>query len=221
MATTSTIDYQTVCTVYYARPGNSADNVNGRWSGPDQTPLSEDGVKAAEKMAKEFSGVVFDQVYCSKAQRTIQTAQIIAQSIVPRPLECLYEMQIGPLEQMDPSEIALYFKQTTGYPSETSKAALPKLWERKKGEDPTANECLLDRGWHPQIDNFDDFCEKIRPELLALFKENIGKTILLVGHGTPGKYILSLAKKVAVIDVENKKGAYFKVVINQSGDVFL
>lgn len=210
-----------VCVVYYARPGNTEDNSSGKWSSADDTPLTEQSVIAAIKMAEELSNVKFDAVYCSKAERTRQTAEIIAKDITPTVVNCLYEMEIGPFEAMTPSEIVSFFKKETDYPSEESKKRLPKLWERKNGADPIANECLLDRKWHLQIDNFDDFCDSIQEEIKSIFKENIGKTILLVGHGTPGKYVLSLAKNVHVIELECKKAAYFKATVNQNGTIFL
>lgn len=80
---------------------------------------------------------------------------------------------------------------------------------------------MLDRGWDPNIDNFDDFCQSIHDEMTDLFQKNMGKTILFVGHGTPGKHILSLAKKVDVIDLECKKANWFKVTVEQNGNVYL
>lgn len=116
------------CTVYYVRPGNTEDNSGGRWSSADETPLTQDSVQAAYKMAKELSNISFDAVYCSKAERTKQTARIIAENISPTVVSCLYEMQIGPFEAMKPEEIVDYFKKHTAYPHESSKEKLPKLW---------------------------------------------------------------------------------------------
>lgn len=210
------------CTVYFVRPGATFDNTDGRWSSEDDTPLSTSGLQAARTVSKELALVQFNAAYCSKAKRTQQTANLIlGGSMVPSQVDCLYEMAIGPFEGREPTEIVRIFKETTGYPDSTTKKTLPKLWERKNGEEPTANECLLDRGWHPEIDNFDDFCGRIEGKIRNICRENLGNTILMVGHGTPGKLLIALAENKHVIDIECKKGCYFKVIFSLDGSISL
>jgi broad specificity phosphatase PhoE len=208
-----------VCVGYFVRPGLTPTNEGGqKWSGPKDAPLCNENFPAIEVL----KGIEFQKGYIStKVLRTKQTADsIFANSKYPKPpveeVDCLYEMEIGYLESQTPKDIVAGFKKKTGYPDESTKEKLPKLWQRKNGEDPTANECLLD-AWEEGIDTFDSYCEKIEPELKAIVEKNKGKGVLFVGHGTPAKLFIRLTqeeknKNLHVIDIECKKGCFFKFV---------
>lgn len=220
-----------VCVMYVARPGPTDDNyilqpnqskTTGRWSSSDDTPLAPDGIESAFKIAALFKDVVFDKALCSKAYRTKQTAEIIlgAKKIEIQEREELYEMEIGPLEGKTSDEIMEFFKKATGYPSEKTKETLPRLWAKRNGELKNGNDCLLDK-WHPDIDVFEPFFEQCIDKIINTAKENLGKTLLVVPHGTPMKSIVAKAKNVSVDRVICQKGAYYAVEIDLNGKVTL
>ena len=67
--------------LYFARHGLTVMNVEGKWSGTTETPLTDEGraqAKAAGKAAKDLE---IDYIACSPLGRAKETAKIIAEEI--------------------------------------------------------------------------------------------------------------------------------------------
>jgi broad specificity phosphatase PhoE len=84
-------------TVYLARHGESDWNVERRWQGHADRPLTERGRAQAEALAEKLAGVHLDAVYASDLRRAWETAQVVA---APRRLEVvrlpeLREVDVG------------------------------------------------------------------------------------------------------------------------------
>jgi phosphoserine phosphatase len=84
-------------TVYLARHGESDWNVERRWQGHADRPLTERGRAQAEALAEKLAGVHLDAVYASDLRRAWETAQVVA---APRGLEVvrlpeLREVDVG------------------------------------------------------------------------------------------------------------------------------
>ena len=62
--------------LYLIRHGQSTWNKTGRIQGQTDVPLSEEGVRQAEALAKRLKDWVFDKVYSSDLKRAKQTADI-------------------------------------------------------------------------------------------------------------------------------------------------
>ena len=67
-------------TVYLARHGESDWNVERRWQGHADRPLTERGSEQARELAKRLAGVELDAVYASDLRRAWETAEAVASS---------------------------------------------------------------------------------------------------------------------------------------------
>jgi broad specificity phosphatase PhoE len=84
-------------TVYLARHGESDWNVERRWQGHADRPLTERGREQAKALAEKLRGVDLDAVYASDLRRAWETADAVA---APRALEVvrlpeLREVDVG------------------------------------------------------------------------------------------------------------------------------
>lgn len=213
---------QQVCTLYVARPGPTSDNADRRWSSSDETPLSEDGIAKARKVANAFKDVRFDKVYCSKAKRTSETAEIIldGQAVQIQPENIFYEMDIGPTEGKTPKEIKAFFYQETGYPDLSTRPKFPKLWAKRSGNPIEADDLFLDK-WREDMDTFDNFSTQFIIKLKELVHKHLGQKLLIVPHGTPMKAIIAEATGTSSDRVTCLKGSYYVVTVDANGKFFL
>lgn len=220
-----------VCTLYVARPGPTPDNVvesnaekpdTSRWSSADTIALSEEGVASARNIAEKFKDVLFYTAFCSYAQRTFQTAQIILEGkrVAIQPKKKFYEMRIGPTEGKTPEEIINFFCEETRYPESSTRKKFPKLWAKRQGKPIQANDVFLDP-WRNDMDTFDAFSREFIFKLKKLVSQYPGKTLLVVPHGTPMKAIFAQAQGITTDRVMCAKGAYFAVTIDANGTFVL
>ena len=84
-------------TVYLARHGESDWNVERRWQGHADRPLTDRGREQAELLARRLTDVKLEAVYASDLRRAWETAQAVA---APRGLEVvrlpeLREVDVG------------------------------------------------------------------------------------------------------------------------------
>jgi phosphoserine phosphatase len=218
------------CTLYVARPGPTSDNIvdsnaekpdTSRWSSSDETALTKDGITSAEAIRDAFKDIHFNGAYCSRAKRTYDTAKIILgdQKIEIKPRKKFYEMRIGPTAGMTPEDIKKYFLAETEYTNYT-KERFPKLWAKRQGGPIEANDIHLDK-WRDDIDTFDDFSAKFIERIKKFTAKNLGKTLLIVPHGTPMKAMIAEAKGTTSDRVNCAKGSYYKIEIDANGHFFL
>lgn len=218
-----------VCQVWVVRPGPTADNYLNhsndklppvRWSSADETPLSNDGVVLAERNAVILKNVHFDAVYCSQAYRTRQTAEIILGQHRNVPITSdpmFYEMKLGPTEGKTPSQIIQLFCEATKYPEPSTQLTLPNLWAKRGGAPLIdSNDAMLDK-WRDDMDTFDRFTEEFLPKIKKVALENLGKTLLIVPHGTPMKAIVADAMKTTSDRVKCDKGSWYVAEIDNQG----
>jgi broad specificity phosphatase PhoE len=62
--------------VWLVRHGVTEWNLEGRWQGWSDTPLSARGVEQAERLARRLAGRTFDAVYSSDLERASETARL-------------------------------------------------------------------------------------------------------------------------------------------------
>lgn len=67
--------------LYFIRHGLSQMNIEGRWSGTSETPLSAEGRKQAKVAGQHAKGLAIDYIVCSPLSRALETAKIIAEEI--------------------------------------------------------------------------------------------------------------------------------------------
>lgn len=86
--------------LYLIRHGQSAGNAEGRFGGHGPTPLSELGVKQAEKTAKTLAKEGINVIYSSDLHRAMQTAEPLAK-LLDLPVhasDAFRERHVGVLE---------------------------------------------------------------------------------------------------------------------------
>jgi Fructose-2,6-bisphosphatase len=93
--------------IYLIRHGETTANVEKRFAGVLDVPLTEKGIGQAVLAGEKLKDVQFDVFYCSNLYRAHETAKIIGkhQAIVPSPLESLQEMNFGIWEGKKMEEI--------------------------------------------------------------------------------------------------------------------
>jgi broad specificity phosphatase PhoE len=93
--------------VYVIRHGQTDWNAEGRWQGHEDVPLSDEGYKQAQALAKHLAHVDFAAVYTSDLQRARETGRALAEAthaplvVDPR----LRELHLGALQGLTHAEI--------------------------------------------------------------------------------------------------------------------
>lgn len=87
--------------IYLTRHGETIWNRKDWVQGMTDIPLNEVGLRQAERLAEEMSGVHLDVIYTSKLQRAMVTGRMVAERHERcrfETLECLNEMNFGKYE---------------------------------------------------------------------------------------------------------------------------
>ena len=100
--------------IYIVRHGKTALNSARVMQGRIDCPLNEEGRKQAEEAARSLreNGVTFSFVFSSPLTRAVQTAEIIAGSKEMTTDERLLEMDYGPYEGSDLTNLSPELKPT-------------------------------------------------------------------------------------------------------------
>lgn len=162
--------------VYFVRHGQSEGNKNNIHHFPE-TPLSEDGIRQAETVAKRLQNIHFDLIYASPMARAAKTAEIISKA---------------------PNVPIEYWKniEECGSPSEI---------RGKKVDDPEVAEIknIIAKNYHKgdwkysDEETFNELNERITGVLRHLEKHHKNQTILCVSHSA---FIETVAAKVLLGD---------------------
>ncbi len=149
------------------RHGQSEWNLENRFTGWIDIPLSPQGEEEARKAGEKIKGFKFDKVYTSVLQRAIKTYEIAAKtagfdSLPVEKDEALNERKYGDLQGLNKDDTRKKFG-----------AEQVHIWRRSYDIAPPNGESLKDTAarvlpyWHSRIE----------PDLKA------GKNILIVAHG--------------------------------------
>lgn len=83
--------------VYVIRHGQSENNLNGKWTGWFDAPLTEGGIADAKKAGELLKGITFDKVFSSDLTRAYDTAKTALPDHTPEKSELLREIDLGTL----------------------------------------------------------------------------------------------------------------------------
>lgn len=149
------------------RHGESQWNLENRFTGWVDVPLSDRGIKEAELAGEKLRSYKFDQGYCSKLKRAIDTLKIVLEKIgqVNLPVEydtALNERHYGDLQGLNKAETAKKFGDEQ-----------VKIWRRSYDVPPPNGESLADTA--ARVLPYWRF--KIFPDVRS------GKNVLVVAHG--------------------------------------
>ena len=149
------------------RHGESQWNLENRFTGWVDVPLSPRGIQEAKKAGDTLRGFAFDRAFTSVLVRAIETLRLvldaIGQSNIPIEKDkALNERMYGELQGLDKAETAKIYGE-----------AQVKIWRRSYDVRPPGGESLKDTAERvlPYYEH------TIKPYLLK------GKTILVAAHG--------------------------------------
>jgi len=158
--------------LYLVRHGETVWNLESRYQGWADQPLSALGREQAARAADLLSPVAFDAVYSSDLQRAVTTAGIIlrGRGVEPVKLREFREINIGELDGMTEQAIR------ANYPEQM------RAWRYDPGSLTM-----------PGGESLADVETRVWGALEKLVERHLGETVLLVAHHTVNKVILCRA----------------------------
>jgi 2,3-bisphosphoglycerate-dependent phosphoglycerate mutase len=149
------------------RHGESQWNLENRFTGWVDVPLSEKGVEEARQAGEKLRGFTFDRAFTSVLTRANETLRIVLETVGQTniPIErdkALNERMYGDLQGLNKAETAKKYGD-----------AQVKIWRRSYDVKPPGGESLKDTAERalPYYENM------IKPHLLK------GETIIIAAHG--------------------------------------
>jgi 2,3-bisphosphoglycerate-dependent phosphoglycerate mutase len=188
------------------RHGESQWNLENRFTGWVDVPLSPKGVEEAKAAAKKLAGYKFDYAFSSVLIRANETLRIIlealGQSAVPVEKDkALNERMYGDLQGLNKAETAKKYGDDQ-----------VKIWRRSYDVRPPGGESLKDTA-----DRVLPYYEsRIKPHVLK------GETILIAAHGNSLRALvmhLDELTREQVLELNIPTGAPLLYEIGQSGKV--
>ena len=174
------------------RHGQSQWNLENRFTGWIDIPLSPKGEEEARSAGKKLKGMKFDLGFTSVLERAIQTYDIAAEvAEINIPIErdeALNERMYGDLQGLNKDECRLKFGEEQVH-----------IWRRSYDIPPPKGESLKDTANRV----LPYYHSKIEPELKA------GKNILVVAHGNSLRALIMYLEKLSgeqIIKVEIPTG---------------
>lgn len=188
------------------RHGQSQWNLENRFTGWIDIPLTDKGREETRKGAQQLKGIRFAKAFTSNLIRAHETLDIVLDVIRQKGIpvekdEALNERHYGELQGLNKDEMKKKFGEKQ-----------VKLWRRSYDIAPPGGESLKDTAAR----TLPYFKEKILPEVVA------GKNILVSAHGNSLRSIvmdLDHLSKEEVVNLEIATGAPIVYDIDSSGKI--
>lgn len=162
------------------RHGQSQWNLENRFTGWTDVPLTEQGRSDAGKTGAALQGMMFDTAWTSRLERANETLEILLKTLKQRPPiqfdSALNERHYGDLQGLNKAETADKYGQD-----------LVKQWRRSYATRPPGGESMED-------------CER---RTLPVFRQYIlldiaaGKNVLVVAHGNSLRPIMKFLENLS------------------------
>jgi 2,3-bisphosphoglycerate-dependent phosphoglycerate mutase len=188
------------------RHGESQWNLENRFTGWVDVPLSSKGEQEAKAAGRKLAGITFDRAYTSVLKRAIDTLaivlEVIGQSNIPVEKDkALNERMYGELQGLNKAETAQKYGDQQ-----------VKIWRRSYDVRPPGGESLKDTA-----DRVLPYYEQhIRPQILA------GRNILIAAHGNSLRALvmqLDQLSREAVLELNIPTGAPLLYEFDSAGNV--
>ena len=174
--------------LYVTRHGETAYNVQKRYTGSTDIPLNMRGIQQAEELANKLSDIIFDVIVSSPLLRAKQTAEIIQKA---------YNVPIIIIDEFSEINVGIY----EGLTREEAQIQYPEVWGRladffkKSGsrpfdDAPTGGETV------------NQFNTRIATGLTKLKAEFTENRVLLVCHGFTARMINKQLTKISFKDMD-------------------
>ena len=166
---------------YFIRHGETQWNVEKRYQGHTDIPLSETGLKQGELLGKRFKNIPVDYVYASPLIRAVETAKFVAEATNNElnTIDSFKEINFGEWEGHTVNELKQKYKDSyINFLKEPFKYGFP-------GEG-----------------SFDNVAKRVMEGIDQLLKAHEGKNIVVVSHGG----IL----KIAIMYLMEMDGSFYR-----------
>lgn len=188
------------------RHGESQWNLENRFTGWVDVPLSPKGIEEAKAAGKKLAGLKFDRAFSSVLARANETLRLVLEGIGQTgiPIEkdkALNERMYGELQGLNKAETAKKFGDEQ-----------VKIWRRSYDVRPPGGESLKDTAERvlPYYDS------RIRPYVLQ------GETILIAAHGNSLRALVMQLEQLTreqVLELNIPTGAPLLYELDNSGKV--
>lgn len=183
--------------LYLQRHLKSQWNLENRFTGWTDVPLSAEGVASAKEAAEKLNGLEFDEVFTSPLIRNRNTVSLILEILGKTNLpitadKALDERNYGDLQGLNKDEVKKQYGEEQ-----------VRLWRRSYDTRPPNGESLKDT-FNRTVPYFEKYIE---PELKA------GKNVLVVSSGNSLRSIVKHIENIAddkIIDFEIPFGGLVK-----------
>jgi probable phosphoglycerate mutase len=166
--------------IYLTRHGQTEWNVQKRFQGQNNSPLTALGVQQAKALEEHLSGIELSAIYSSSSLRALQTAELIrgkrAPDIIPE--DDLREIYLGSWEGMSYSEIENLYPEQFDY-----------FWNHPEKYIPLDGE------------TYEALKSRVSNKIEEIAKKHPGETILIVAHGMALKILYSYFRYQSIRDI--------------------
>ena len=177
--------------LYIVRHGETEWNVIKRFQGQLNTPLTEKGMKKLVETGKKLKNILFDQVYTSELERTVNSAEIILNEnngyknnkLELQKLAELNEVYFGVWQGLTYEEVFLkypeeadnYFYNVKNYNAENVEA-----------------------------ENLKDALERFLKGINKILNRHKSGNILVVTHGTVFEMFINYVENKSIFDIDER-----------------
>lgn len=188
------------------RHGESVWNIDGKWTGWQDVPLSENGKHEAKKAAKLVADIAFHVTASSDLMRAFETLSIMKQ-----------ELGIAHLPTIqDPAFRERHYGIYTG----KNKWELQKTFGAERFK-------KIRRGWNEPIEQGEtlkDVYARVIPKFLEMVSPHItgGRNVLFVAHGNTNRAIIKHLENIsdeAIAEIEMVTGEVVVYKLDEKGRV--
>ncbi len=186
------------CTLYIVRHGETVWNIEGRFQGHMDSPLTEKGKQQARELGRKLNNITFDEVFSSDLGRAKHTAELIVleKKLAVKTTKALRERSFGKFEGKPLDSYHLELKDLL--------IIYNKLSAKERFSTSPTPERETDASVMSRIITF-------MREIAVAYK---GKTVLMVSHGGAMRTLLihlGYAKDGELVFNAVKNSAYIKL----------
>lgn len=175
--------------IYLIRHGETASNVEGKFRGRADIPLSENGIRQSRTLAKELRDVPFVAIYSSPLKRSIQTAEELSRG---RKLDIVRHDKFQNID----------LGEWTDRPRAEIEKEYPELWRRWITE---PEEMTLPGG-----ESVIDVQNRCREGIIETIEAHRGEKFAIVSHRAVLKPLIA-----AILEI--KKPFFWKIHLDTAG----
>lgn len=202
-------------TFYIARHGETLLNSLGRAQGWSDSPLTDNGKKAAKDLGLEIKGTIFHAAYASDTLRAVQTAELILSISGNSDIEVQKDMRLREwcLGSMDAEHNTIFIKAVSDWVGVSSFAELNKRL-------PDVAAAIYEHDTTGMAEHFTDITRRLEgvfEDIAQNESSNENSNILVVTHAFAIKTLLYLFAPEQLCAVEKVKNVAILRLIYDEG----